>query len=243
MTKPIVEMTNADLIYKVRNGTTRSLKVTLIQILKRKSSDVNIKALDKVSLTVQPGEVVAVLGKNGAGKSTMLKLLARVLPPTSGRVIVRGSVAPMIELGAGFNKELSGAENALLYSALLGRSPKEMKQRIEYIANWAGLKDAIELPLRTYSSGMVARLAFAVATDTQSDLILIDEVLSVGDEEFRRKSKARIQELVKLNSAVILVTHDIDSARDLATTGVLLDHGKIVMQGPIDEVISAYQND
>jgi ABC-2 type transport system ATP-binding protein len=240
---PIVELTNTELVYKIRNGKTRSLKATLIQIIKRKSADVEIRALDGVSFSLQPGQVLAVLGKNGAGKSTMLKLIARVLPPTTGKVVVRGSVAPMIELGAGFNKELSGEENALLYSALLGRSPKEMKSRIAHIAAWAGLTDAIDLPLRTYSSGMVARLAFAVATDTRSDLILIDEVLSVGDEEFRKKSKARIKELVDMNVAVILVTHDTNSAKELATTGLLLQRGKVVKYGPIEDVIAAYQND
>jgi ABC-type polysaccharide/polyol phosphate transport system ATPase subunit len=240
---PIIEMTKTDLVYKVRNGTTRSLKATLIEILKGKSSDIDIKALDQVTFSLYPGEVLAILGKNGAGKSTMLKLIARVLPPTNGRVVVRGTVAPMIELGAGFNKELSGVENALLYSALLGKSPNEMKKRIDQIAEWAGLTAAIQLPLRTYSSGMIARLAFAVATDTRSDLILIDEVLSVGDADFRQKSKVRIKELVEKNVAMVLVTHDISSAREFASKGLLLDGGKVIKFGGIEEVIAAYQND
>ena len=126
-----------------------------------------------------------MIGRNGAGKSTLLKVVARVLPPTSGRVVVRGSVAPMIELGAGFNPELTGAENIVLYGNLLGRTPAQMRDRIEAIAEWAGLTAHLDVPVRAYSSGMVARLAFATATDVQPDLLLIDEVLSVGDEDFQ----------------------------------------------------------
>ena len=148
-------------------------------------------ALNGVSFDIARGETVSVIGRNGAGKSTMLKVIARVLPPTTGRVIVRGHVAPMIELGAGFNPELTGAENIVLYGTLLGRTPKEMRARIEPIADWAGLTEHLDIPVRAYSSGMTARLAFATATDTTPDLLLIDEILSVGDEDFRDKSAAR----------------------------------------------------
>jgi ABC-type polysaccharide/polyol phosphate transport system ATPase subunit len=200
-------------------------------------------ALNGVSLTIERGETVAVIGRNGAGKSTLLKVVARVLPPTSGRVIVRGDVAPMIELGAGFNPELTGAENMLLYGTLLGRTPKEMQGRIEAIAEWADLKEHLDIPVRAYSSGMVARLAFATATDNVPDLLLIDEVLSVGDQNFQEKSKARTEALMNSGCGVLLVTHDLQTVREMATRAIYLDHGVPAAVGKPDEVIEKYLAD
>jgi ABC-2 type transport system ATP-binding protein len=186
--------------------------------------------------------VLAIIGRNGAGKSTLLKMLARVLPPTKGRVIVRGNVSPMIELGAGFNGELNGIENIVLYGTLLGRTPKQMRQRATDISAWADLDESINLPLRTYSSGMVARLAFAIATDIVSDLILIDEVLSVGDAEFQKKSRQKIEELVKSNAAVVLITHDLKTVRAMAHKALWIDHGRAMKYGDVDSVVDAYLN-
>lgn len=242
MTAPVIEVTAASVTYMIRQGASPTLKETVIQSFKRESHDVEIKALQDLSLTLHPGEVLAVVGRNGAGKSTLLKLLARVLPPTTGRVIVRGSVSPMIELGAGFNGELTGNENIVLYGTLLGRTPKEMRECSSRIAQWAGLEESIELPLRTYSSGMVARLAFAIATDTVSDLILIDEVLSVGDADFQTKSKKRMAELISSNAAAVLVTHDMKAAREMATKALWIDHGRVMKYGNANSVIDAYLN-
>ena len=238
--EPVVEITSASVTFTIRHGRINSLKETAIKFFKQESSDIEVKALKEVSFILNPGEVIAIVGANGAGKSTLLKLLARVLPPTDGRVIVRGSVAPMIELGAGFNPELSGLENTILYGVLLGRSAKEMKESAPRIAAWAGLEESIHLPVRTYSSGMLARLAFSIATDVASDLILIDEILSVGDADFRSKSKERMNSLIQSNSAAILVTHDMSAAREIATRGIWLDHGKLMKIGEINEVIDAY---
>ena len=240
VTEPVIEVLDASVSYMIRHGASPTLKETVIQALKRESHDVEIKALQNLSFTLNPGEVLAVVGRNGAGKSTLLKLVARVLPPTTGRVIVRGSVSPMIELGAGFNGELTGLENIVLYGTLLGRTPKEMRERSAAIATWAGLESSISLPLRTYSSGMVARLAFAIATDVVSDLILIDEVLSVGDAEFQEKSKARMRELIDSQSAVVLVTHDLDAAREMAHKAIWIDHGRLMQYGEVNAVIEAY---
>ena len=237
---PVIEVTNASVTYTIRHGRINSLKETAINFFKQESSDIEVKALREVSFTLVPGEVIAIVGANGAGKSTLLKLLARVLPPTDGRVIVRGSVAPMIELGAGFNPELSGLENIILYGVLLGRTTNEMTTDSQRIAEWAGLTEHMHLPVRTYSSGMLARLAFSIATDVASDLILIDEVLSVGDAEFQSKSKERMRSLIQSNSAAILVTHDMSAAREIATRGIWLDHGKLMKIGEINEVIDAY---
>lgn len=242
MTTPVIEVIDASVSYMIRHGASPTLKETVIQAFKRESHDVEVKAIQNLNLTLNPGEVLAVVGRNGAGKSTLLKLVARVLPPTSGRVIVRGSVSPMIELGAGFNGELTGIENIVLYGTLLGRTPKVMRERAGVIAAWAGLEASIGLPLRTYSSGMVARLAFAIATDEVSDLILIDEVLSVGDAEFQEKSKARMKELIGSQSAAVLVTHDLKAAREMADKALWIDRGRVMEYGEVNSVIDAYSN-
>ena len=240
VTKKVIEVSSASVTYTIRHGRMNSLKETAINIFRQESSDIEVNALSDISFTLNPGEVIAIVGPNGAGKSTLLKLLARVLPPTDGRVIVRGSVAPMIELGAGFNHELSGLENIILYGVLLGRTTNEMRENAPRIAKWAGLEEFIHLPVRTYSSGMLARLAFSIATDIPSDLILIDEVLSVGDADFQSKSKERMRSLIQSNSAAILVTHDMGAAREIATRGLWLDHGRLMKIDEINEVVDAY---
>ena len=242
ISSPVIEVIDASVSYMIRHGASPTLKETVIQSLKRQSHDVEVKALQNLSFSLNPGEVLAIIGRNGAGKSTLLKMLARVLPPTKGRVIVRGNVSPMIELGAGFNGELNGIENIVLYGTLLGRTPKQMRQRAAEISAWAGLDESINLPLRTYSSGMVARLAFAIATDIVSDLILIDEVLSVGDAEFQEKSKLKVNELISSNSAAVLVTHDLNAAREMAHKALWIDHGRAMKYGDVDSVVDAYLN-
>src|ERR1019366_6618615 len=202
----IVEATDISLAYRRTRHRVSSLKQTAIDTIKRRMAYEEFIALNDVSFTIARGETVSIIGRNGAGKSTLLKVIARVLPPTKGRVIVRGHVAPMIELGAGFNPELTGAENIILYGTLLGRTPKEMKSRIEAIADWAGLTEHLDIPIRAYSSGMTARLAFATATDVTPDLLIIDEILSVGDADFQEKSAARTLEMMNSGCAVLLVS-------------------------------------
>ena len=238
----VIELTEASVTYRIRHGASPTLKETIIRSLKREQKDVQVKALSNVTFEVEAGEVLAVIGRNGAGKSTLLKLLARVLPPTSGIVQVKGSVAPMIELGAGFNGELTGRENVVLYGTLLGRSPKEMENRADAIAKWANVEESIDLPLRTYSSGMVAKLAFSIATDKPSEVILVDEVLSVGDAEFQKKSKERMRELFQGKSAVVLVSHDMESIKTLATKAIWIDHGQVKKYGEVNTVLDAYLN-
>jgi ABC-type polysaccharide/polyol phosphate transport system ATPase subunit len=239
----IVDLEDVSMIYRRTRHRVSSLKQTAIDSIKRRISYENFYALDSISLQVRRGETLAVIGRNGAGKSTLLKVVARVLPPVQGRVIVRGSVAPMIELGAGFNPELTGVENIMLYGALLGRPQKELKERIEPIAQWAGLTEHLDVPLRAYSSGMVARLAFATATDTTPDLLLIDEVLSVGDEDFQERSKERTIELMNSGCAVVLVTHDLKSVSELSDRAVYLETGKVKAAGKPDAVIEKYLAD
>lgn len=237
---PVVEVQDATLEYRVTRSTAGSFKEFLIHSFKRQVRSERLRALDHVDLTVGAGEVVAIIGANGAGKSTLMKVIARVLSPTSGRVVVRGDVAPMIELGAGFNTELTGAENTVLYGTILGRSPAAMRVRLPAIAAWAGLEDYLDVPLRSYSSGMLARLAFAIAVDVQPDLLLVDEVLSVGDAAFQRRSSERIAELIERGTAVILVSHDMDTVRSTASRVVWLEAGRVRAAGAPHEIVDAY---
>ena len=239
----IIEATDVTLAYRRTRHRVSSLKQTAIDTINRRMSYENFFALNGVSFDVARGETLSVIGRNGAGKSTLLKVLARVLPPTSGRVIVRGSVAPMIELGAGFNPELTGAENIMLYGTLLGREAKTMQSRIEAIADWAQLTEHLDIPIRAYSSGMVARLAFATATDVTPDLLLVDEVLSVGDEDFQTRSKARTESMMNSGCAVVLVTHDLNAVKSMATRAIYLDHGTIRASGKPADVINNYHED
>jgi ABC-type polysaccharide/polyol phosphate transport system ATPase subunit len=237
---PIVTVDDVSLDYRLTRSSAGSLKEFAIHLFKRQVQYEQLRALDNVSLQVHAGEILGVIGSNGAGKSTLMKVLARVLPPNKGRVVVRGRVAPMIELGAGFNPELTGAENTLLYGTILGRTAAEMRKRTPAIAEWAGLEDYLNVPLRSYSSGMVARLAFSVAVDAQPDLLLVDEVLSVGDEVFQRRSAGRIQELVEAGTAVVLVSHSMDTVRGEAQRVLWMDQGAIRMAGATEDVIDAY---
>ncbi len=241
MTNHVIEVTDVDLNYVIRHGRASTIKEAVISAIKRIDLDITVSALKQINFTVDRGEVLAIVGHNGAGKSTLLKILSRVLPPTKGVVKVNGTVAPMLELGAGFNPELSGADNILLFGVLLGNSTKEMKSKVTDIAEWAGLTEQIQFPLRTYSSGMMARLAFAVATFQKSDVLIIDEILGVGDADFQVKSKARMMELISHGEATILVTHDLTTVEDLATKVLWLDHGRQKMIGPTKEVLDAYR--
>ena len=239
--RDVIKAQDIDFSYRVLTNHQSSLKTLFKDFINRKVRVENYQALKGLSFSVAKGETVAIIGKNGAGKSTLLKLLAQVVPPTKGVLKVNGTVAPMIELGAGFNPELTGRENIIFYSALLGRDMKKVKQRVETIADWAGVSDHLDYQLRTFSSGMIARLAFATATDEVPDLLLIDEVLSVGDGEFAQKSKARMQQIIKSGTTVVLVSHDLAMVAELADRVIWLKKGEVAMAGKPSEVIAAYQ--
>lgn len=241
MSEPIVEVRELSLAYRLSQNRVGTLKEFAINLVRGHMRYERLWALDKVSFDVAAGEVFAVIGPNGAGKSTLMKVLARILPPTEGRVIVRGSLAPMIELGAGFNGELTAAENIVLYGTILGRDPGFMRERIDEIAKWAELEDFLYVPIRSYSSGMLARLGFAIATDVPPELLVVDEVLSVGDESFQHKSTARMTAMMEEGTSIILVSHALPTVLKLAHRVMWIDHGRIVMTGDPDEVVSAYQ--
>jgi ABC-type polysaccharide/polyol phosphate transport system ATPase subunit len=241
VTNHVIEVKDVDLNYIIRHGRATTIKEAAISAIKRINLDITVNALKDINFTVDHGEVLAIIGHNGAGKSTLLKILSRVLPPTNGVVKVNGTVAPMLELGAGFNPELSGEDNILLFGVLLGNSTKDMKAKASEIAEWAGLTGQIHLPLRTYSTGMTARLAFAVATFQKSDVLIIDEILGVGDADFQIKSKTKMLDLISHGEATILVSHDLTTVEELATKVLWLDHGHQKMLGPTQEVLDAYR--
>ena len=209
--------------------------------LRRRTSFHDFEALKRVSFQVAEGEMVGVIGRNGSGKSTILKVIAGVYIPTSGEVKVNGSIAPLIELGAGFHHELTGRENILLNGLLLGLPKREVLKRESQIIEFAELGDFIDVPVKQYSSGMYMRLAFAIATEVNPDILLIDEILAVGDGEFRRKCFERIEQFRTLGKTILFVSHDLGSIRQFCDRVLLLHGGELIEDGPADVVISRYE--
>lgn len=241
MTEPIISVKNVSFSYRIRHGSAKSLKQTAINLVRGVKSDVVIAALDDINFELMRGEVLGVIGSNGAGKSTLVKLLAGILSPSNGTIRINGKISPMIELGAGFSHELTGEENIQLFGVLLGHSRELMRDQTKPIAEWAGLTEHIDLPIRAYSTGMVARLGFAVATFKTSDLLLIDEVLSVGDTEFKHKSLARMNELISQGESSILVSHDLNLIKENTSKVLWIDQGRQIMFGDTREVLDAYR--
>lgn len=198
------------------------------------------EALKGVDLDVQPGERVGVIGRNGSGKTTLLRVVAGVLIPTRGRVSVRGDVAPLMSIAIGFNGELTGRENILIGGLLRGRRRVEILAQMDNIVAGAGLEEFIDSPIRTYSSGMQSRLAFSVATAWTADVVLLDEVLSVGDAEIRERSKKRMEAMQGEGASVLLVSHDLGSIRSMCSRCIWLDRGLVVADGPADEITELY---
>ncbi len=198
-------------------------------------------ALNGITLSVQPGENVGIIGPNGAGKSTLFRAIARVRRPNEGRIIVRGRVAPLLELGLGFHGELTGRENIVLHGALMGFSRRQMEERVPQIAEFAELEPYLDMPIRTYSTGMSARLAFSAATDVDPDIILIDEALSVGDERFNAKCRERMATFRERGKTFLLVSHSLSDVVASCRRAVWIQNGVIVLDGPSDEVTDTYR--
>jgi ABC-2 type transport system ATP-binding protein/lipopolysaccharide transport system ATP-binding protein len=236
----VVRLENVSVEYRAPRERIRSFKEYAIRLLQGRVQHEEFKALNDVSLAVQRGEVFGVIGHNGAGKSTLLKVVSRVMRPTRGRVWVKGRIAPLLELGAGFHPELSGRENIFLNGTLLGYTRAEMEELFGWIVDFAELGDFIDAPLRTYSTGMGVRLGFAVATASRPDVLLIDEVLAVGDEQFQEKCAARMTEFRRSGTTILLVTHDTRQALGMCDRALWLDHGAVGAVGAVDEVIEAY---
>lgn len=240
--KNSIEITNVSVEYRLPHEQVGTFREYFIRLLERKIKYQNFLALDDVSLVVPRGTVHGVIGHNGAGKSTMLKVISRVIKPTTGRVKVYGKVAPLLELGAGFHPELTGKENIYLNGALLGFSRDDMERLVEPIIDFSELKDFIDAPLRTYSSGMQARLGFAVATAVDPDILIVDEILGVGDEAFQKKCEDRMTEYQKNGTTIFLVSHNMAAIEKMCQAVTWLDHGKLMMTGDAETVIEAFRN-
>lgn len=197
-------------------------------------------ALNNISFNVKKGEVVGLIGSNGAGKSTLLKVVSGVMKPTKGNVVVNGTIAPMIELGAGFDPELTARENIYLNGAVLGYSEKFLNDKFNEIVDFSELQDFLDVPVKNFSSGMVAKLAFSISTIVEPEILIVDEILSVGDIKFQQKSKNKMLSLIKGGTTVLFVSHSIDSIKELCDKVIWLDHGNIVKIGPAKEVCSEY---
>jgi len=237
----MIQIDNVTVRFRIPHERIPTFQEYAIRWLKRRGvryADFN--ALNDISFSVEQGETIGIIGPNGAGKSTLLKVIARVLRPTRGRLRLRGRVAPLLELGAGFDYEMTGRENVFLNGAVLGFSRKDIARRLDRIVDFSGIGDFIDAPVRTYSSGMVARLGFAVATDIRPEVLIIDEVLAVGDAEFQQKSAARIREFRDSGSTILVVSHSPASIKALCDRALWLEHGAIRAIGPADAVVDQY---
>jgi len=237
---PVITLENISVCYRIPREHLSGIKEYTIRWLQRRLQYDDFWALREVSFQVLPGEIFGVIGHNGAGKSTLLKVMARVLKPMQGRIVVHGKVAPLLELGGGFHPELTGRENIYLNSALLGRSRRETGQLIDPIVEFAEIGDFIDAPLRTYSTGMAARLGFSVATCIRPDILLIDEVLSVGDVLFQKKCLDRMYAFKDQGTTVVIVTHSMSTIEGFCDRALWLDEGHVKMIGNVTEVAKKY---
>jgi ABC-2 type transport system ATP-binding protein/lipopolysaccharide transport system ATP-binding protein len=237
-----ISIQNVGVKYRIPSERIFTFKEYMIRRIQGRIHQREFWALRNLTLEIYPGEVFGFIGHNGAGKSTLLKLVARVLKPTEGRVVVRGRVAPLLEVGAGFHSELTGRENVYLNGALLGFTNQEMEAKFSRIVDFAELWDFIDSPMRTYSSGMWARLGFAVATDTQPDILIVDEVLAVGDEAFQKKCYERIRQFRLQGATILLVSHNLSSIESLCHRVAWIDHGQLKQLGPTRQIIQEYRS-
>lgn len=235
----VIELQNVSVRY--REARVRSLKEAVIHHLTAHPKAGYFYSLRDVSLTIAHGQSVGIIGANGAGKSTLLRIAAGIIRPSEGVAISRGSVAPVLELGTGFEAELSGRENIFFNGALLGLSRSFMKAREQEIIAFSDLEPFIDAPLRTYSTGMIARLAFAVATAIDADTILLDEILAVGDASFQMRCQERIDGFVKRGATILLVSHDLTTIETMCSRAIWVSHGKIVADGPSLDVVAEYR--
>ena len=238
----MIEVKDVSMRFRMANDRISSIKEYAIARLRGKLKYNEFEALKHVSFDVKRGEVVGLIGHNGAGKSTMLKVISGILKPTVGSVIVRGNVAPMLELGSGFDMDMTGRENIFLNGTILGYSEEFLKSKYDEIVAFSEIGQFIDMPLRNYSSGMVARLAFSIATVVVPEILIVDEVLSVGDASFQEKSRARMMELMSGGTTVLFVSHNVQQIKEMCSRVVWLEHGEMKAFGDAYEVCRTYEN-
>lgn len=235
-----VSVSNVSVTYRTTFERVPTFKQALVRFGKGERAVKEVKALQGVSFDVTRGTVLGIVGHNGAGKSTLMRTVAGILPPSTGRIEVVGRVSTLLALGVGFNPNLTGRENVVLGGLAAGLTREEVRDRYEIIADFAGIGEFIEMPMRTYSSGMFSRLAFSVAVHMEPDILLIDEALSAGDAAFKTKANAKMQELVDNASTMLLVSHALATIKGLCNDAIWLDHGNLMLRGTPDDVVNAY---
>lgn len=241
--EPIIEINHVDMIFNMANQQLNNLKEYAVALFKHELFFKEFKALDNINLTIYPGDVYGIVGTNGSGKSTLLKIVAGVLDPSHGTCTINGSIAPLIELGAGFDPDLTARENVYLNGALLGYSKEFVDKHMDEIIDFADVRDFIDIPIKNYSSGMIARIAFSIATATIPDILVVDEALSVGDFLFQKKCEERIADLVNNHGTTLLfVSHSIEQVERVCKKAVWIEKGHLIMQGDVKEVCSEYRD-
>lgn len=240
MSNPVIVVDHMSMLFNLNKEKVDNIKEYFIKLVTRKLHFTEFWALKDISFTVEKGDRVGVLGFNGAGKSTLLKVISGVLKPTEGTVKVSGVIAPMLELGAGFDMNYSGKENIFLYGATMGYSRKFIEQKYDEIVEFSELKEFIDVPVKNYSSGMRARLGFAIATAVEPEILILDEVLSVGDAKFRKKSENKIKSMFAKGITVLFVSHSTEQVLSICNKAIILDHGKIIANGSAQEICAKY---
>lgn len=238
----MIRVSDVTMRFRMNNDKILSLKEFVTTALRGKLQYNTFTALEHVSFEVQKGETIGLIGRNGAGKSTLLKIISGIMKPTEGSVECHGNIVPMLELGSGFDMDLSGRENIYLNGAILGYTKPFLDAKFQEILDFSELGDFINIPIRNYSSGMLARLAFSIAAVVKPEILIVDEILAVGDAQFQEKSKRRMMELMGGGATVLLVSHDIKQVRELCSRAVWLEHGRVQMAGATEEVCDAYKS-
>ncbi len=238
--KSVIKIENVGMQFNLSQEKIDNIKEYVIKMLKRELMFQEFWALKDVSFEIEEGDRVGVVGLNGAGKSTLLKIISGVMKPTEGNVEIKGKLVPLLELGAGFDSNYTGRENIYLNGAILGYTKEFLEEKYDEIVDFAEIKEFMDVPIKNFSSGMKARLGFSIATVVEPEILVLDEVLSVGDAKFRKKSEARIMELFDKGITVLFVSHSIEQVKRLCNKAIWLEKGKIVMQGDAEEVCNAY---
>ena len=239
----VIEAEKLSLCYRMTRDRVKSAKEYLLQLVLGKVQYEEFWALRNVSFSLRRGEILGIIGNNGAGKSTLLKVISGILKPTEGKIHINGSIVPMLELGSGFDYDLTGKENIFLNGALLGYSERFLREKYDEIVSFSELGTFVDVPLRNYSSGMVMRLAFSVATVVKPDILIVDEILAVGDADFQTKSKARMLELMGGGTTVLFVSHNLEQIREMCDRVLWLEHGKVKMLDTTGAVCDTYEAD
>jgi len=237
----VIEIKNVSMLFRLNNEKVDSVKEFFIRLVKRKLTYRTFFALEDIDLDIPKGEIFGIIGLNGSGKSTLLKIISGIYKPTRGETVIRGSISPLIELGAGFEDELTARENIYLNGSILGYSKKFISGIFDEIVDFAELREFLDAPIKNFSSGMKARLGFSIATVVKPDILIVDEILAVGDHRFQEKSEKRIGELFEGDTTVIIVSHSIEQIERLCTRVLWLKEGKNVMLGEAKEVCDAYR--